>query len=61
MATTNKVTITIDLDITDAAVNKCLRVPEIWLGNRPDKTIKVEREGSVRVCLIAEAENENGA
>ena len=50
----NKLTITVDLDITDAAVNKCLKVLEIWLENHPDKTIIVEDEDGTRVCLIAE-------
>ena len=55
--TSNKLTITIDLDITDAAVNKCLRVLEIWLGNHPDKTIRVEDKDGVRVCLVSEVEH----
>ena len=53
----NKLTITVDLDITDAAVNKCLRVLEIWLENHPDKTIRVEDEDGVRACLIEEVEH----
>lgn len=57
MALANKITVTIDLDITDAAVNKCLRVLEIWLENHPDKTIRVEDEDGVRVCLIEEVEH----
>ena len=57
-----KLTVTVDVDITDATVNKCLRVLEIFLENHPDKTIVVENEGGVRVCLIAEVghENDNG-
>ena len=53
----DKLTVTIDLDITDAAVNKCLRVLEIWLENHSDKTIRVEDEDGVRVCMIEEVEN----
>ena len=59
MAAANKITITIDLDITDAAVNKCLRVLEIYLESHEDKTIVVEEENGVRVCLIANRQKED--
>lgn len=60
MMASQKLTVTVDIDITEACVNKCLRVLEIWLEQHPDKTIVVEDEDGVRVCLIAEVANDNG-
>ena len=53
-----KLTVTVDLDITEAAVNKCLRVLDIYLESHEDKTIVVEEENGVRVCLIANRQKE---
>lgn len=59
MMASQKVTVTVDIDIAEACVSKCLRVLEIWLEQHPDKTIVVEDEDGVRVCLIAEVANDH--
>lgn len=57
--TINKVKVTVDIGVTENTVNKCLRVLDMWLEEHPDKTIMVEDEDGVRVCLIAEVEHDN--
>lgn len=59
MATPQKLTvgITVDLDIPEKTVNKCLRVLDMWLEEPPDKTIIVEDEDGTRACLIAEVQD----
>ena len=59
MATPQKFTETVDLDIPEKTVNKCLRVLDMWLEEHPDKTIIVEEEDGTRTCLIAEVEHDN--
>ena len=59
MAKPQKLTVTVGLDIPEITVNKCLRVLDMWLEEHPDKTIIVEEEDGVRVCLISEAEHDN--
>lgn len=54
MTTPQKLIVTVDLDIPEKTVNKCLRVLDMWLEAHPDKTIIVENEDGTRVCLIAE-------
>ena len=54
MTTPQKLTVTVDLDIPENTVNKCLRVLDMWLETHPDKTLVVEDEEGTRVCLIAE-------
>ena len=54
MAVANSITVTVDVGITEKTVEKCLRVLDIWLADNPDKTIRVEDEDGVRVCLIEE-------
>ena len=57
MAVANSITVTVDVGITEKTVEKCLRVLDIWLADNQDKTIRVEDEDGVRVCLIEEVEH----
>lgn len=54
MTTPQKLTVTVDLDIPEKTINKCMRLLDMWLEAHPDKTIIVEDEDGTRVCLIAE-------
>lgn len=48
--------VNVDLAVSDKTLGRCLRIVEEWLEDHPDKTIVVEEENGVRVCLIAERE-----
>ena len=56
--TCNKLTVTIDLGVTDKTAEKCLRVLDMYLEEHSNKTIVVEQEGKTRVCLIAEVKDD---
>lgn len=49
------------LQIGEKTLDRCLQIVDMWLEDNPDKTIVVEDEGGVRVCLIAERGNTDGA
>lgn len=49
--------IKIDVDMNmkpgDTAVSRAMKIIDWYLADNPDKTIVIEREGDLRVCLIA--------
>ena len=49
-----------DLKPSDATIDRVLTILEWYLADHPEKTIVVEQEGDLRVCLIAEREESNG-
>lgn len=50
----------VDITISDKALDRALTIIGMWLEDHPDKTIVVEQEGDLRVCLIADREESNG-
>ena len=46
----------VDITISDKAIDRALTIIGMWLEDHPDKTIVVEKEDDLRVCLIAEKE-----
>lgn len=46
----------VDITISDKALDRALTIIGMWLEDHPDKTIVVEQENDLRVCLIAERE-----
>lgn len=46
----------VDIVISDKTAYRALVILGMWLEDHPDKTIVVEQEGDLRVCLIAEKE-----
>ena len=57
MAKAEKITVKLELGISEETVEKCLRVLELWLGDHPDKTIHVKDENGVRTCVVGEADD----
>lgn len=49
-----------DLKPSDVTIDRALTILEWYLADHPEKTIVVEQEGNLRVCLIAEMEESNG-
>ena len=54
----NELTVDVEMRmvVPEKAVERCLLLLEMWLADNPEKTIVVEQEGDLRVCLIAERE-----
>ena len=50
----------VDITISDKAIDRALTIIGMWLEDHPDKTIVVEQENDLRVCLIADREESNG-
>jgi len=46
-----------DLKPSDATIDRVLTILEWYLADNPEKTIVVEQEGDLRVCLIKEESN----
>ena len=55
-----KVETSVDITISDKALDRALTIIGMWLEDHPDKTIVVEQEDDLRVCLIADREESNG-
>ena len=51
-----KVDVNVEMAVSEKTLGRCLRIVEEWLEDHPDKTIVVEEENGVRVCLIAKKE-----
>ena len=51
-----KFDVNVEMAVSEKTLGRCLRIVEEWLEDHPDKTIVVEEEHGVRVCLIAEKE-----
>ena len=49
-----------DLKPSDATIDRVLTILDWYLADHPEKTIVVEQEGDLRVCLIAQREESNG-
>lgn len=49
-----------DFKPSDATIDRVLTILDWYLADHPEKTIVVEQEGVLRVCLIAEREESNG-
>lgn len=45
---------------SDKSIERALTILDWYLADHPEKTIVVEQEGDLRVCLIAEREESNG-
>ena len=45
-----------DLKPSDTTIDRALTILDWFLADHPEKTIVVEQEGDLRVCLIADAE-----
>ncbi len=43
-----------DLKPSDTSIDRALTILDWYLADHPEKTIVVEQEGDLRVCLIAE-------
>lgn len=51
-----KIDVDVGLSVDDDTLNRILTMLEWWLADNPDKTIVIEQEGDLRVCLIADVE-----
>ena len=51
--------VSMNLTVDEKALGRALHIVELWLEDHPEKTIVVEQEGDLRVCLIAEREESN--
>lgn len=51
---TPEIKIDVGLSVDDDTLNRILTMLEWWLADNPDKTIVIEQEGTLRVCLIAD-------
>lgn len=49
----------VDIVISDKTADRALVILGMWLEDHPDKTIVVEQEDDLRVCLIADREKSN--
>ena len=49
-----------DLKPSDTTIDRALTIIDWFLADHPEKTIVVEQEGDLRVCLIADREESNG-
>lgn len=49
----------VDITISDKALDRALAIIGMWLEDHPDKTIVVEQKDDLRVCLIADREKSN--
>ncbi len=54
------VDVNLDLKLSDTTIDRALTILDWYLADHPEKTIVVEQEGDLRVCLIAEREESNG-
>lgn len=54
-----EIKIDVGLSVDDDTLNRILTMLEWWLADNPDKTIVIEQEGTLRVCLIADKEESN--
>ena len=48
--------VSMNLTVDEKTLGRALHIVEMWLEDHPDKTIVIEQEGDLRVCLIAERE-----
>lgn len=48
--------VSMNLTVDEKTLGRALHIVEMWLEDHPDKTIVVEEENGVRVCLVAEKE-----
>lgn len=55
-----KIDVDMNLKPGDTAVSRAMTIIDWYLADHPDKTIVIEQEGDLRVCLIAEREESNG-
>lgn len=60
MATATEIEYKLKVGVDDTAVSRALNILNWYLADHPEKTIVVEQEGDLRVCLIAEREESNG-
>lgn len=56
----SEIKIDVGLSVDDDTLNRILTMLEWWLADHPDKTIVIEQEGALRVCLIENREESNG-
>ena len=54
------VDVNLDLKPSDTTIDRALTILDWFLADHPEKTIVVEQEGDLRVCLIADREESNG-
>ena len=48
--------VSMNLTVDEKALGRALHIVEMWLEDHPDKTIVIEEEEGLRVCLIADRE-----
>lgn len=51
------VDVNLDLKLSDTTIDRALTILDWYLADHPEKTIVVEQEGDLRVCLIKEESN----
>lgn len=49
----------IELQVSEKALTRALWIVDWYLADHPDKTIIIEQEDDMRVCLIADREESN--
>lgn len=54
------VDVTLNFSVDEKTINRALHIVEQLLEDNPDKTIVIEEEDGLRVCLIAEKGENNG-
>lgn len=47
--------VNMNLTVDEKTLGRALNIVEMWLEDHPDKTIVIEQEAYLRVCLIADA------
>ena len=57
MATATEIEYKLKVGVDDTAVGRALNILDWYLADHPEKTIVVEQENDLRVCLIKEESN----
>ena len=50
------ISISVEISPDETTIGRALTIIEWYLADHPDKTIVIEQEGDLRVCLIADKE-----